>query len=305
MNNKNHKKLYSQIEILKQRFPNLGISCNKTPMAELVEIFNTSTPPVMQFKPKTSADMTELAMGIKKDTISYTSFHLPSVRFDESTGLMERKNELIDILKISSDELSLVTMHLGWKNANAILDESGNFNNTDLSNIILNELLDLFIAGLESNKIMTIENVRYRTPKYDFPERFGDRPEHLIMTRNVIAEKISQKISKPIDKILSNIGYTFDVGHAVGNAHLSEQYTIETWLKALNKDIKIMHIHDMCPMKKDGVPIEKTHLALGDGIIDWKSFFEMKNHYCPNIPMVLELIEEDIIKSIDYLSTLA
>lgn len=293
--------LFSRIEILKKRFPQIGIVCQRMPLDQKIKTFNAAEPSIMQFKPKTVDEMKKLAAELK-ETDGISSVHLPNLKFDKSTGKVNQKDEIIEML--GQDKPNLITTHPGWKDADLVLDEQGNWRETDLANEVVSELADLFIAGIRTGKDMTLENVRYKPHEHHFRERLGSKPEHLIAARNKIAQVVCAKTGMSLDEVLSKIGYTFDVGHAAGNAHLSSQYTIESWLKQIGPDIRIMHIHDMRPMLDGDVEIEKTHLPLGEGMIDWKSFFQLKNEYCPSAPMVLELTEAETIKSVDYLSKL-
>jgi len=294
--------LFAQIEILKDRFPDIGIACNKMPLDQAIETFNASDPPAMQFKPKGVEDMRRLATELKESESS-TSVHLPNFKYDKATGEMGHKAEMIEMLAPEApNNLNLITTHLGWEDASLVLDEQGEWRDTDLANKMMDELSDLFIAGIESGKMMTIENVRYKPHKHNVAEVLGTRPEHLVSVKKKVAQVVSIKTGIPINEVLSKIGYTFDVGHAAGNAHLSKQYLVESWLDQLGEDIRMVHIHDVQPMIVDGVEIEKTHLPLGDGIIDWESFFTLKGKYCPDALMVLEIPKDSIIKSVDYLS---
>jgi sugar phosphate isomerase/epimerase len=57
----------------------------------------------------------------------------------------------------------------------------------------------------------------------------------------------------------------------------------------------------MRPEDEEGVRMEITHTPLGEGTVDWKKFFADKKRYSPAAPMIIELPEDDAIKSIDYL----
>lgn len=309
------EQLFSRIEILKKQFSDIGILLNRMPIDEKIRVYNTAEPPAMQFKPKNIEEMQKLAAEVK-ETAGKTSLHLPNPKFNEEIGTIEQKEEIIKMLKQETENnFNLVTTHLGWKNADLILDEQGKWQKTDLANKMASELADLFIAGIESGKTMTIENVGYNSK---FRETLGTRPEHLIAARDKMAQIIAAKKNMPVDEILSKIGYAFDVGHVVKNTRLLEQCSVEAWLEQLGKNIRIMHIHDVLP-PMEILPTEnetkykreqRDHKPLGEGIIDWKSFFQLKNKYCSGVPMILEInpIDDETgagtIKSVDYLEKL-
>jgi len=312
-----YEQLFLKIKILKEKFPDLGIVCNgMKPIEKKIEVFNAAEPPTMQFRPKNLEEMQKLAAGVK-ETASITSIHLNDPKFNEMTGEIEsgRKGEIISILKQrAGSNFNLITMHSGWKYADSVLDEAGEWKKTALAEKVAGELADLLIAGIQSGKTMTLENVGH---KEEAREILGTRPEHLIVMRNKIAEVAAAKTGLPSDEVLEKIGYTFDMGHAVRNAHLSEQYPTETWLKRLGQDIKLMHIHDILPpeaMPDETLPEgnknrdRRDHKALGRGIVDWQSFFKLKKRYCPEVPMILELNDDgtgaNTVKSVDYLEKL-
>lgn len=307
--------LLSRIEILKRQFPNIGLLLNRVPLDQKIRIFNTAEPPAMQFKPKNIEEMRKLIAEIK-ETASNTIIHLPNPKFDDATGMLGGKEEIIEILKQETgNNFNLIATHLGWKDADLILDEQGNWRETALANKVVDELADVFIASIQSGKTMTMENV---SEKPKFRETLGTKPEHLVVVREKIAEVISAKTGMPADEVLSKIGYTFDVGHAVKNTRLIEQSPIEFWLKQLGENIKLMHIHDVlppteAPVIENGIKYQKEqrdHKPIGEGIIDWKSFFELADKHCPDIPMILEInpIDDETgagtTKSIDYLASL-
>lgn len=296
---KDHEELLSKIIELKKRFPQIGICCFQMPLNEVIEIFKVART-VIQFKPKTVEDMGQIFREVKAEK-NQASLHLPNLRYDEQ-GLVLRKAELLEMLKQKLPEnMETITIHLGWKDTDLVLDHEGKWQDNLIANNVKGELADIFRAGFQSGKFMTIENLRYKPFKHSFRELFGSRSEHLILTRNLMAQALSKEIGIPAEEILKRTGYTLDVGHASGNAHLNEEYPLEAWLKTLGPDIKVIHLHDMLPVEENGVMIEQTHMPLGDGIVDWKKFFAMKDTYCPLAPMVIELPEDHIIKSIDFL----
>lgn len=312
------EQLFSKVKMLKTRFPNIGIVCNgMKPIERKIEICNATEPPAMQFRPKDIEEMKKLATDVK-ETSSNFSIHLDDPKFNKETGTIDQvqKEKLAEIMRVSADSnnFKLNTIHPGWKDASLILDEQGNWRETILANTVASELADLFVASIKANKVMAIENVNYQE---GLSEKLGTKPEHLIAMRSKLAQVISEKTGLSVDEVLSKIGYTFDIGHAAKNAHLSKQYPIEAWLKQLGKDIKLFHIHDVLPpeaLPDNTLPedsknrYQREHKSLGRGIIDWKSFFQLKDKYCPNIPMILEINNDGTgaktVESIKYLEQL-
>ena len=88
----------------------------------------------------------------------------------------------------------------------------------------------------------------------------------------------------PLLEALSDegVGFCFDIGHATacGDAPVSD------WLDRLTPYIKAMHLHDNNGLMDD-------HLAIGQGIIDFKSFFNklLEKELKPRV--VMEPHEED------------
>lgn len=271
----------------------------------------------MQFRPKNAEEMRKLAMEIK-ETAQNTSLHLNDPKFNEETGEMDEagKREIIEIINEAGnlDNFKIATIHLGWKNAESVIDEEGKWKNTDLANKAASELADLFLAGIKADKTMAIENTGHVD---ETREILGTKPEHLMASREKIAEVISKKENISIEEVLSKIGFTFDAGHAVKNARNLQENSIENWFQKLGENIKLLHIHDV--LSKDGLPdrdlpegdknsYQPEHKALGRGIIDWKEFFELKKRYCPDVPMILELNNDGdgrkTAQSIEYLEKL-
>jgi sugar phosphate isomerase/epimerase len=89
-----------------------------------------------------------------------------------------------------------------------------------------------------------------------------------------------------------NVGFCLDTGHqaAFGSSPL------ETWLQSLGHYIEQVHLHD-----NDGN--EDTHLALGQGEIDFSALFDYLK-ITKKEPPVITLEphkEEDLWPSVDYL----
>ncbi|MFA6393268.1 MAG: TIM barrel protein [Patescibacteria group bacterium] len=297
-----HKELLDHIELLEKHFPGIGICCFGMSLDDAIGIFNTTSIP-MQFKPKSIADMKKIFAGIKENG-ERASIHLPNLRFDENGNILRKEELLLMLSEKTPAGLDIITIHLGWKDVDAVLDARWNWKNTELAVKIKNELLEVVTTGIESGKTMTLENLRYKPWKHQFRELFSSRSEHLIAARKTLCETLAEKTGRPVEEITAKTGFTLDAGHASGNAHLNEKYTLEFWLKTLGKNIKIIHLHDMRPEDDDGAKIEQTHTPIGEGIVDWKKFFAAKDKYCPDAPMVIELPEDDTIKSIEYLVTL-
>ncbi|MFA6170927.1 MAG: sugar phosphate isomerase/epimerase [Patescibacteria group bacterium] len=294
-----HKRLCLNINALKKCCPGVGIGIFRMPLDEAIDIFNTAGIP-MQFKPKSISDMKKINAGIKYFG-SPATLHLPNLRYEEN-GLMQRKDELIRIVKEKTpSNIRLVTVHLGWKDADLVLDKKGNWKNTEEGKNVKNDLFELFIAGIKSGKTITIENLHYKPYKHFFRELLSSRPEHLIKTRNMIAKNAARSTGWPLKKILRQTGFTLDVGHASANAHLNKKYPLSAWLKTLGADIKIIHLHDMQIQIQNGMKVEQAHIPMGSGVVDWKNFFKLKKKHCPDAPMIIELPEEDAIKSIEFL----
>ncbi|MFA6106756.1 MAG: TIM barrel protein [Patescibacteria group bacterium] len=297
-----HKELLDHIELLEKHFPGIGICCFGMSLDDAIGIFNTTSIP-MQFKPKSIADMRKIFSGVKNNS-DRASIHLPNLRFDERGDLLRKDELLLMLCEKTPPGLEIITIHLGWKDVDAVLDADWNWKNTELAVKVKNELSDVVAAGFQSGKTMTLENLRYKPWKHQFRELFSSRSEHLIAARKTLCESVAEKIGRPAKDIIKKTGFTLDAGHASGNAHLNEKYTLEFWLKTLGRDIKVIHLHDMRPEEDDGAKIEQTHTPIGEGIVDWKKFFKAKNQYCPDAPMVIELPEDDTIKSIEYLLNL-
>ena len=312
-----HERLIKKVRILKEKFSNIGIVCNgMKPMERKIEVCNTAEPPAMQFRPKNIDEMKLLIAGVK-ETVLNASIHSADPKFDDMTGEIEprRKGEIIEILKLKAgNNFNLITMHPGWKYANSVLDEESNWKRTELAEKVADELADLFMAGIQLGKTMTLENIGHEE---ETREILGTRPEHLIAIRNKIAKVVAAKAGLPVGEVLAKIGYTFDVGHVVKNTRLLKQCPIDTWLKRLGDDIKLMHIHDVLPQEAlpdNTLPeghknrFKNDHKALGRGIIDWKYFFQLKNQHCPKVPMILELNDDEdganTVRLVDYLEKL-
>ena len=294
-----HKKLVSSIEELKKANPKIGVGCFRMPLDESIAIFNAVGVP-MQFKPKSAEDMKKINSQVKRFNYP-ASLHLPNLRYEDN-GKMIMKAELIAILKHKTPKnINIVTVHLGWKDADLVLDKKGNWLDNKIANNVKKGLFDIFAAGIRSGKIMTIENLHYKPYKHQFRELLSSKTEHLVNTRNLIAKEVAKKTGKTFRQVLKMTGYTLDTGHASSNAHLNKKYPLSAWLKTLGKDIKVIHIHDMARQMFEGRKIEMAHNIVGKGTIDWRKFFRLKKRYCPDAPMILELPEEDAIKSISYL----
>lgn len=309
------EKLFSRIEILKRKFPDIGVAClGMKPMARKIEVCNMADPPAMQFWPKNIGEMKELIAGVK-ETASNISLHLPNPNFDGQTGQIDQKEEIIEILKAeNSKKFDVVTIHLGWKEADLVIDERGGWRKTELAEKAASELADIFTAGIEGGKTMAIENIAAK----EQPEKvLGTRPEHLMAAREKIAQIVATKTGVSVDKILLKIGFTFDLGHVVKNTALLVESPIKVWLEKLGDNIRLIHIHDVLP--EEALPDEdlaegdknrykRDHKPLGRGIIDWKSFFDLKKKYCSEIPMILELNNDGAgdktVRSVDYLDKL-
>lgn len=90
-------------------------------------------------------------------------------------------------------------------------------------------------------------------------------------------------------KDVPNFGICFDYAHAF----LSET-PIDRWPVALEGLIKHVHIND-------NDQVADLHLALGDGIIDWKFFMDMQKKYFADASVLIETSSiENQIKSLEY-----
>jgi len=286
------------------------------PIDKKIEICNSAEPPAVQFNPG-SVEATRKIMFELKEAARNVSLHLSNPKFNESTGELdqERKSKIIEILKQSgsSDNLRLATIHLGWDDAATVIDEQGHWKDTDIANKIARELADIFKVGMQSGRTILIENIGHTEKSREI---LGTKPEHLAAAKQKIAQLISADLDLPIQEVLTKIGYTFDMGHAVKN-NLLEYCSIEDWLRRLGSEIKLIHIHDV--LSEDALPDEtlpegdknrtkRDHKVLGRGIIDWKSFFRLKKQYCPDVSMILELNNDETgagtINSIAYLKQL-
>ncbi|OGF22749.1 hypothetical protein A2Y83_03870 [Candidatus Falkowbacteria bacterium RBG_13_39_14] len=226
------ERLFKKIEVLKEKFPDIGIVLNgMRPIEKKIEVCNMAEPSAMQFRPKNAEEMRKLAMEIKEGSQN-TCIHLDDPKFDEETGKMvgEKKTQIMEIIKEmgNSDNFKLANIHLGWRDAEAILDEEGKWRNTDLANNISGELADLFAAGIKAKRIMAIENTGYADKTREI---LSAKPEHLLSAKQKIAEVISAKEKMPLEEALSKIGYTFDLGHMIKNGHLLEKNSIEDWFR--------------------------------------------------------------------------
>lgn len=314
----NPEQLILKVKMLRDKFPNIGIVCNgMRPIERKIEVCNKANPPAMQFRPENIEEMTKLLAGLNEDADN-TSIHLDNLKFDTETGVIDaaQRKEIVEMIKLSanSNNFKLYNIHPGWKDASLVLDELGNWRETALANSIANELADLFAEGIKAGRVMAIENVTCRN---DEPEKLGTKPEHMMAIRKKIAEIVSRKIKMPIEEALSKICYTFDFGHVVSNTQILKQYPIEVWFKKLGADIKLLHIHDVLAenaLPDNSLPpdnkhrFRREHKSLGRGIVDWNNFFQLKNKYCPNAPMILEINNDNTgartIESIEYLEKL-
>lgn len=94
---------------------------------------------------------------------------------------------------------------------------------------------------------------------------------------------------------IPNFGICFDYAHA----HVfGEVWQIEEWVKALAPFVRHIHIND-------NDFISDSHLALGDGKIDWNKFKKYYEEYFSKASVLIEVTgEEKIKKSLDYLMRL-
>jgi hypothetical protein len=294
-----YKELYQKSKKLNKLFPYIGFRCKKIDLDDLIDFFN-KTNYFVQFKPRSIEDMKKLKKRVKESPKS--SIHLPKTKFDYKTGEIINKARQFEVLSKTKNRFNIITMHLDWGDADLLLDEKRELKDNQFVQTVINEYVDLVLRGIKANKIIAIENVRFKPHKYSYRECLGSKPENIILMRNRIIQEIKKRTNFSIKELEKRIGYTFDVRHAMSNADLTKKYTVADWFKAFNKDIKIIHISDVVYIDKKRKKLEKGHSAVGDGIINWGSFFKLKKKFClSHVPMIIEATVERTIKSMDYL----
>ena len=75
---------------------------------------------------------------------------------------------------------------------------------------------------------------------------------------------------------VDNFGVCLDYAHA----YISKT-AISEWVKTLAPYIRHVHIND-----NDGE--NDLHLAVGEGVIDWKKFLKLKKEYFPDVTILIE-----------------
>lgn len=94
---------------------------------------------------------------------------------------------------------------------------------------------------------------------------------------------------------VSNFGICFDYAHAHA---FGEVWQIEEWVRALAPFIRHIHINDNDFMSD-------SHLALGDGKIDWNKFKKYYEEYFSKASVLIEVTGSEKIKSsLEYLKRL-
>jgi len=137
----------------------------------------------------------------------------------------------------------------------------------------LDRAVDLFVPFLErlldeSDLLLCLENIH--DPDPEFLRRLGKALPH------------------------SRLGYCLDTGHMSAFGKVS----YATWYKALGERTFHNHWHDNGGEKD-------THHALGEGAIDWEQIVALKNQYCPESTVALEINEiQGIRQSLELLKKL-
>jgi len=295
--------LKTKLKKLNEIFPKLGIACPKLSIEENLDVVNQLQPVFMQFRPKLLSDLIYLDEHIIQ-TKTVLSLHQPTIRFNKTTGHFLEKDNLLNILSYKTKHaFDLITLHPIWNNADVILDKQNKWQKNNIAITVLHELAALTVAAIRTKKIIAFENLRYRSLLHPFQLRLGSMPAHLITIYDQVAKMAAQYLKQNVQTIKKHIGYTLDVGHAMGSDdRLTNSYPLKKWFKMLRSNIKLLHLHDVQCLMPIKSKMKTDHLALGSGLINWSELFDLKQTYCPNAWMILELKTIDAIEqSIDYL----
>jgi sugar phosphate isomerase/epimerase len=92
-------------------------------------------------------------------------------------------------------------------------------------------------------------------------------------------------------------GFPFGTCLDVGHINAYSNIEIGTWLKLLNEHIGEVHLHDNLGTSDD-------HIALGEGIVDYRSVFKKLVKRDPLPPLTFDMEKGEAVKSLSYIARL-
>ncbi len=92
-------------------------------------------------------------------------------------------------------------------------------------------------------------------------------------------------------------GLPFGICLDVGHVNVYSTTDVRSWIKSLKGWIREIHLHDNLGSSDD-------HLALGDGIIDFRSLFKTLMRIDPLPPLTFDMQREELDRSLKYIDGL-
>ena len=92
-------------------------------------------------------------------------------------------------------------------------------------------------------------------------------------------------------------GLPFGICLDVGHVNVYSNVEMHSWLKSFKGHLSEIHLHDNLGTSDD-------HLALGEGIIDFKSLFERLIKKAPLPHLTFDMERDEITKSLSYIDKL-
>jgi sugar phosphate isomerase/epimerase len=92
-------------------------------------------------------------------------------------------------------------------------------------------------------------------------------------------------------------GLPFGICIDVGHINVYSTTDVRSWIKSLRGLIREIHLHDNLGTSDD-------HLALGEGIIDFRSLFKSLMRIDPLPPLTFDMQQEELVNSLKYIDSL-
>ena len=224
----------------------------------------------------------------RKQGGQHLSMHLPDIVWNQENFEVEGVDEVKFACELASELGSnVLTMHTPRCPVGLI-------NNADIKNQLLDAYVDALKTVLAKGITLGIENLHMNPgEKPDSNRGFGYTPNECLGWINALRKSTGS----------ANIGFHFDIGHALNNAPYSSLYTISQWFAELGSFITGYHLHQVKP-NEEGRLI--NHRPVGDVFgsqISFCSLFAAWNKGQINhAPMYLEIRYNDTLESLKLFS---